>query len=126
MKRNMELIRLLLMRSEGDEQAAKEAEHYSVEERACHVALLKDAGFVQAMIRTDSEGRPSGAVVIRLTWQGHDFLQATRDPKIWNKIKDTILKEGVSWTSSLLLQLLKYEAKRRLTGLLGHPVHDAR
>jgi hypothetical protein len=34
MKRDMELIRTLLLRSEDDEEAVKKAESYSVEERA--------------------------------------------------------------------------------------------
>src|SRR5438067_163459 len=121
MKRDMDLIRLLLLRSAGDEDALRLAEQYSVPERAYHVALLKDAGFVEAAISRDQHGLPSGAVVMRLTWQGHDFLDAMRDDNIWKKAKEKILKPGVSWTFSILIEFLKAEAKQKLFGAAGLP-----
>jgi hypothetical protein len=115
MKRDMDLIRLLLMRSSGYD-VAKDLEPYSDQERAFHVALLKDAGYVDAVIRTDAKGFPNGSVVIRLTWQGYEFLQAMTDSKIWKSAKEHILKPGVSWTTSLLLEWLKLEARRHIPG----------
>ncbi len=47
----MDLIRLLLMRSEGDEDASPACEKFTVEERACHVQLLIDAGLVEGFVR---------------------------------------------------------------------------
>lgn len=78
MKRDMDLIRLLLMRSAGYDVAA-EIEKHSVQERAFHVALLKDAGYVIALITPDESGLPSKAATSRLTWQGYDFLQLMLD-----------------------------------------------
>ena len=111
----MDLIRLLLMRSAGH-NVAKDLEPFSDEERAFHVALLKDAGYVEALIRTNEVGFPNGSKVIRLTWQGYEFLQAMTDNKIWKSAKEHILKPGVSWTTSLLLEWLKLEARRHIPG----------
>ena len=44
------------------------------------------------------------------------FLQAMTDNKIWKSAKEHILKPGVSWTTSLLLEWLKLEARRRIPG----------
>lgn len=114
MKRDMDLIRLLLLRSEGDEEAEKLVERYPVPERAYHVGLLKDAGFVNAEIRCDENGVPNGAVVTGLTWQGHEFLDAMRDDTVWKNAKDKMLKPGISWTVSLLFEVLKAEAKKQI------------
>ena len=119
MKRNMELIRWLLLRSEGDEEAAKACEAFTVEERAYHVQLLIDAGLVEGVVRRDEVGNPNGAIVSRLTWAGHDFLQSVRDDTIWKKAKDQVFKPGASWTFDLLKEWAKQEVKQRL----GLPLH---
>ena len=124
MKRDMDLVRLLLQRSAGDHAAASKVEEYPVEDRAYHVALLKDAGFVEASILKDEYGQPAKAAVVRLTWQGHEFLQAMSDDGVWDKVKKTVMKDGVAWTTSLLLLILKQEAKNRLSTVLGYPLPD--
>src|SRR6188768_2402520 len=98
MKRNMDLIRLLLMRSEGDAEAENAVEQFSVEERAYHVQLLIDAGLVEGIVRRGPNGEFTGAAVSRLTWAGHDFLQSIRDNTLWNKAKKQVLQSGSSWT----------------------------
>lgn len=114
MKRNMDLVRLLLMRSEGDEEAEKAAKEFSVEERAYHVQLLIDAGLVEGVVRRDPNGKFTGAVVSRLTWAGHDFLQSIRDSSLWNKAKKQVLQSGASWTFDILKEWAKHEMKQKL------------
>jgi hypothetical protein len=114
MKRDMDLIRLLLLRSVGDEKAARLVEKYDVPERAHHVALLQQAGFVDAVVTCDEYGQPTRAIVRGLTWQGHEFLDAMRDDTVWKKAKNKMIKPGVSWTVSLLFEVLKAEAKKQL------------
>ena len=42
----------------------------------------------------------------RLTWAGHDYLDAVRDPKVWQKTKDATEKVG-SWTFEIVKELAK-------------------
>lgn len=114
MKRNMDLVRLLLMRSEGDEAAAAACECFSVEERAYHVQQLIDAGLVDGFVTKGAHGEISGAVVYRLTWTGHDFLQSVRDDTLWKKAKEHVLKPGASWTFEILKEWAKQELKKKL------------
>lgn len=114
MKRNMDLVRLLLMRSEGDADAATACEKFGVDERAYHVQLLIDAGLVEGFVRRDQKGAFTGAVVSRLTWAGHDFLQSVRDDTLWNKAKKHVLKPGASWTFDILKEWAKNELKLKL------------
>jgi hypothetical protein len=113
-KRNMDLVRLLLIRSEGDEDAATACETFTVEERAYHVQLLIDAGLVEGVVRRGAQGAFTGAVVSRLTWAGHDFLESVRDDAVWKKAKEQVLKPGASWTFDILKEWVKYELKQKL------------
>lgn len=115
MKRDMELIRLLLLEQEGGE-APPELSEYSEEDALYNYALMVDAGLIVASL-TPETGVPIAVSVCRLTWAGHDFLDATRDSKIWKMAKDQILKPGASWTFSLLVEWLKQEAHKRVFGV---------
>jgi len=123
MKRDMDLIRLLLMRSAGYDVAA-EIDKHPVSVRAFHVALLKDAGYVIALISTDEHGQIARAATSRLTWQGYDFLQLMLDDGMWKKAKKVIIDKGIPWTAALLYQWLKAEARRHIPGLGGEVSHE--
>ena len=110
----MELVRLLLLRTEGDPDAAATCESFTVGQRSYHVQLLKDAGLVEAEVHRRPDGEFIGAVTSRLTWAGHDFLDAMRDDTIWSKAKKHVLKPGASWTFDLLKEWLKHEAREKL------------
>ena len=114
MKRNMDLIRLFLMQSESDQDAAAACETFSVEERAYHVQLLVDAGLVEAIVRRGPKGEFTGAIVSRLTWARHEFLQSMRDDTLWKKAKAQVLKPGASWTFDILKEWVKHELRQRL------------
>jgi Hypothetical protein (DUF2513) len=116
MKRDMEIIRLLLIQQEtGDEPS--ELKEYDEKLVVYNVALMLDAGFIEGSVISNESGSPRGAVIIRLTWAGHDFLDSTRDPRIWKLAKEKLLKPGISWTFSLLTEYLKAEAHKRLFGI---------
>jgi hypothetical protein len=71
---------------------------------------------IEAELIRDENGQPNSVNVFRLTWDGHDFLDATRDSKIWKLAKERVLKPGVSWTFSILVEWLKQEARKRIFG----------
>jgi hypothetical protein len=115
MKRDMELIRLLLLKQEVGE-APPELANYSVEEKLYNLQLMDDASLIVARFSKNNEGEVVEAVIHRLTWAGHDFLDATKDSKIWKKAMDHFIKPGVSWTFQILLEYLKREIDQRFLG----------
>jgi hypothetical protein len=112
----MDLVRLQLLRVEGEEPVP-ELDGYTEERRVYHMALCIEAGLVDGVVRTDGNGYPNGAVAIRLTWKGHEFLDAARNDTIWKKALGHIKKAGVQVTLPVLEEVLKKAAK----DLLGLP-----
>jgi hypothetical protein len=54
--------------------------------------LLGEAGLINAIVpksRDDEQVIPN-----RLTWQGHEFLDASRDDKAWETVKSAMDKSG--------------------------------
>ena len=117
MQRKIELIREILLQRESDKTPMVLPDCSGQEEFAYHVALLKEAGLVDAIVVTDHKGMPSGAQVLRLTWSGHDFLDAARNDTVWNTAKRKIIESGMSWTFSMLTEILKALAKQELSKL---------
>src|SRR5213594_1007924 len=106
MKRDMDLIRLQLLRVEG-EQPVPELEQYTERQKTYQMALCIEAGLVHGIIRNSPTGYPNGTVAIRLTWAGHEFLDAARNETIWKKADEHIKNSGVKLTMSILEELLK-------------------
>ena len=115
MKRDIEVIRQILCDLESHDF---EANILQVDDphNAYQVALMKEAGLVEAAIVEDHRGLPAQAALFRLTWAGHDFLDSSRDSMLWKKAMDHVIKPGASWTFSLLAEWLKEEARRRVFG----------
>jgi hypothetical protein len=106
MKRDMDLIRLLLLRVE-DEGAIPDLDRYPEEQRIEHMALCIEAGLVEGTIRSDEQGRTDGTVANRLTWKGHKFLALARSEPIWKQALAKIKGAGGHATISVLEDLLK-------------------
>ena len=113
MKRDMNLIRLLLLATEGEEPKP-DLSAYSEDQRVYHSALLIEAGLVHGETVLDGSGQPVGTVTLRLTWVGHEFLDAARNDTIWKKAGERIKKSGVDVTMSLLQEILKQLLKQSL------------
>ena len=119
MKRDMDLVRLVLIQVEEGE-APEEMSRYSEEQILYHCGLTIEAGLVEGEVVHGHNGQIVGAAMIKLTWAGHDFLDAARSESIWSKAKEKILSAGGGWTLELLKALLLQEAKQSL-GLSTDP-----
>ena len=78
-----------------------------------HVALMCDAGLLEGNCKPII----GHVCVTRITWLGHDFLDAARNEDVWQKTKEKTKAAG-SWTFGLVLDILKAEAAKRVGGLL--------
>jgi hypothetical protein len=112
MKRDMDLIRRILLSTESEDlDSIQDVDGKTL---AFHVALLEEAGLLKAYLSYDGADLPVGFVIRRITWSGYEFLESVRDKTIWEKAKKYILKPGASWTFVILAEYLKGEIKERL------------
>ena len=113
MKRDMNLIRSLLLDIEGEEPKP-DLSQYSQEQVIYHTALLIEAGLVDGSIVEDATGYPAMTTTTRLKWMGHEFLDAARDEKSWKRALIVIGKAGGSITLPILKQMLTDFLKDKL------------
>jgi hypothetical protein len=124
MKRDMDLIRTLLLWIESDQQldGTRQVQldqpndigitDHSYEEVAYHLNHLIDKGYVKGLYAAQMP------FVNQLTWAGHDFLDSVRDPEIWAKTKKGA--EGArGFTADLLRDLAKGLLKKQIEDYTG-------
>jgi len=85
---------------------------------ALHVIWMDEAGLVKAQIFQPISGRVS-ATVLRLTWDGCEFVDAVRSDTLWNKAKDNVIKPAGSFTFGILRDWIKTEITQGLPTLRG-------
>lgn len=110
LKRDMDLIRDLLLKIEAAPQKPSwkaltpKGDDAESERILDHLKLIEEAGLTKSVIVSLQGFRLPNE--IELTWSGHDFLDAVRDPEIWRKTK-----EGAELAKSFTFDLLKDLAK---------------
>lgn len=126
MKRDMDLIRRIMLRIEEKadlrhETIIIEGEH---EERVGHhIDMLYQSGFIDG-IRSQPLSSPFGIVMVKdLSWDGHEFIAAIRNDTVFGRLKETFTPAELSSTSlkviaEISLELSKAWMKQKL-GLGG-------
>ena len=109
MRRNMELIKVILQKLEDKETmdgdiSAKAFPDYSADDINYHIAILYNAGLIEG--KEIKHGLTTKWVTNRLTWQGHDFLDAAKNETIWNKAKDVVRENGGIFSLEMLKKIL--------------------
>lgn len=96
MKRDMDLIRTILLELEEADPTQGWYEitipGRSEVEIAYHVRLMDEAGLIDAQDLSSNSGLVWKAK--RLTYDGHEFLDAARNDTLWNKAKDKVLSSA--------------------------------
>ncbi len=117
MKRNMDLIRAILIKLEeyqhGHAPNDLGISGFSEEEIGYHCFLLDNAGLINAADDTCSGSPSPSAIPISLTWDGHEFIANAKNENIWGQAKETVKKLGdVSF--SVWTEVLKQVVKNNL------------
>jgi Hypothetical protein (DUF2513) len=122
MKRDMDLIRELLLKLEALEVSPGEIEEdiplemvevsgFTNEQLAHHLRMLANGGFIEP-----NPEMPVSTWIFkfrRITWKGHDFLDSVREQKIWEKTKKGAEAAG-GFTVELLKDLAKGFVKKQI------------
>ena len=94
MRRDMDLVRLILLEiesSENDEIEDFNIDGYDISSVKYNGELLLQAGLIDKFYE-DTMGE---LVAGHLTWEGCDYLDKIRDNSIWKKTKDAIKEKGL-------------------------------
>ncbi|MBI5043198.1 MAG: DUF2513 domain-containing protein [Nitrospirae bacterium] len=112
MKRDWDTIREILIKFEGlapdagplqlGDFPSEKAYEYSY-----HVELLIEAGLIHGQMSKTLGHHAQNFLAQRLTWQGHEFLDAIRSDTVWNKTKTSFVKGGLSMTFDLVKEVAK-------------------
>ncbi|WP_186121166.1 DUF2513 domain-containing protein [Burkholderia gladioli] len=126
MKRDMDLIRELLLKLESlpmergdvliisaDDQEVQ-VQGYDDNQIDYHLSLINEAGLIDSA----GAGSMTGYGFRRLSWAGHDFLDSIRSPDVWAKTKEGALAAG-GFTIELLGDLAKGFIKKQIEDRTG-------
>jgi len=107
MERNWDKIREILIKLEempaekGNLRLSDFPEDQAYE-YSYNTELLMEAGLIYGEMSKTLGTHASDFMAIRLTWEGHEFLDAIRSDNIWEKTKTSFVKGGLSMTFDLV------------------------
>jgi hypothetical protein len=111
MKRDMNLVRKIAIHIESTDDpidsSTMEIDGYLPEQIGYHCTLMKEAGLIDAIDTTCMDSRFSEMQIHRLTWLGHDFVDAAKDDGIWKKVTGQIKERVTAMAFDGLLAMLK-------------------
>lgn len=113
MKRDMDLIRLLLQKEEGEEPKP-DLSKYSEAQVLYHLVLMEEAGLIVAVFSQNGRGEAAFAVVKRLTNAGHDLLDSMRSETVWAAFKKKATEMGGAISLPIAVEVLKLLVKKEL------------
>lgn len=119
MRMNVELLRRILLAAEsspsGILQKAIEVEGYSQGDIDYHSSLIIDAGLAIGTIG-EWEDRENPLVVLhRLTYKGHEFIEAARNEFIWDEALSIMKEKGfVPASIELVKKVLDKQIRKQL------------
>lgn len=77
---------------------------YDNKEVVAHIQLALDADLVEARL---IKGMMPDAFIIRITNTGYDFLEASKQPTLWEKAKSQVISNGLPMTIATVKAVLQ-------------------
>ncbi len=119
MKRNMDLIRDILLNIESRppgelvRTVGYDSEKYSEDELKGHLRLIDQAGLVDGNLKFHTSG--TLIAIYGLSNEGHDLLDAIRGDRVWERTKERVQEVG----GSVTIETLKAIATAVAASMLG-------
>jgi DNA-binding transcriptional ArsR family regulator len=115
-KRDLDLVRRILLHLEEGEASPSSLgvfveDGYDIGAIHYHLRLLHDAGLIEADEIVPGQWWPE-----RMTWSGHEFLDAARNEDLWRETKRRVEKGAGGAPFSVFHELLLRGLRKRLSG----------
>lgn len=114
MKQDWTIIRAILLRLEAAPTAntalrSIDLAEFAEQEVAYNMRLLKDAGFIEAIIceSATADGGIHLALAQSMSYKGHELLDTIRSDTVWARIEDKFKSSGLEMTFDLVLLMGK-------------------
>lgn len=108
MKRDMDLVRKILIRTEESNYPLSSNDYLDdcddLRIISYHLKIMIQAGLLDGHIESDMSGNSTG-FVYGLTWSGQDYLSAVKSDRIWQKTKDHIASKASSATFGIIQEV---------------------
>ena len=119
MKRDMDLTRSLTLRLEEQDDwmlASSLSSSFNLPNHTDrqvdeHLLMMLEAGLIEGKRQGVAEGSAAWGG-LRLTWNGHEFIAAARDDRVWKQATGKIAKSVGTTTMEVLTRLLSDIAAR--------------
>ena len=109
MRRDMDLVRYILLETEAAERSLQPmdlvAGEWNVELVGYHVEMMAAHGLLDARVHRGGSGRVLDGAIQALTWDGADYLDAIRSDTIWKRTKDLIATTAGSVTIAVIKEV---------------------
>lgn len=106
MKRNMDLIRDILLKIEDVYVDTPiydlTIDGYDMATVAYHCKLLHNAGYIFEYKAQYASNEIYSFAVSALTWDGNEYLEKIRDNSRWRKIKTILVQKGLPFTIDMV------------------------
>ena len=125
MKRDMSLVRELLLEIEKGHMGMVDGLDYPNEKIVYHVKIMNDFGLIEAEVHDVSTLASMGRVeyalgtIAGLTWEGYDFLDDIRDETVWKKTLTQIKKTTGTASLEMVKEVAQAIARTLLLSGLG-------
>lgn len=133
MKRDMELVRKILLAMEASDKnnftlpSHPQIEGYKSDQIEYHMRIMANANLLHYEKEIEVQEINTGGMIphkskwtyerFYLDWRGHEFIETIRDDTQWNKVKETMTKAG-GFIFDLALMVGKKFIENKLLGLL--------
>jgi hypothetical protein len=115
MKRDMDTVRRILLAVEDASAPVEQLDDCDDAVFSYHVAILIESGLVRGDVSDYGDTlQPFGGSIFRLTWSGHEFLDAARNESVWQNTTATVRSKGLSLTFDVLKELLTATVRGQL------------
>jgi hypothetical protein len=123
MKRQMDLVKKILLEIEKAEAydipLIIEIEGYDESIINYHIKIMFERGLINLFeepANTTTFDCPTQYLADSLTWEGHEFLEVSKNESNWKKVKNIINDKGLGFSYDILKALLIQESLK-LVGL---------
>ena len=122
MKRDLDLVRQLLLQIEGlpaGPPAQYRASEIEDPVLLAHFELVIASGLVNGKISRSQSSRGDVISISGLTWEGHEWIEMVRSQSIWNETKSMLLDSGGALTYELTKTAATRILRARMDGDAG-------